>query len=71
MAGTKQGGIKAAATNRVRYGEDFYINLGHKGGTAPSAPKGFAYTAIHDPERLSQISRKRWEERNATIDNQG
>lgn len=32
MAGTKAGGIKAAATNKAKYGEDFYRVLGSKGG---------------------------------------
>lgn len=32
MVGTKAGGLKAAATNRERYGEDFYRRLGHEGG---------------------------------------
>lgn len=32
MAGTKEGGRKAAATNRARYGEDYYSNIGRVGG---------------------------------------
>lgn len=32
MAGTKEGAKKAAATNRARYGENFYANIGRKGG---------------------------------------
>lgn len=32
MAGTKEGGQKAAATNRAKYGKDFYKNIGAKGG---------------------------------------
>lgn len=32
MAGTKAGGIKAAATNKAKYGEDYYRELGRKGG---------------------------------------
>jgi len=32
MAGTKQGGLKAAATNREKYGKDFYAKIGQKGG---------------------------------------
>ena len=32
MAGTKAGGIKAAATNRAKYGAEFYARIGQKGG---------------------------------------
>lgn len=32
MAGTKAGGKKAAATNKAKYGRDFYAEIGRKGG---------------------------------------
>lgn len=32
MAGTKAGGLKAAATNKEKYGDDFYSRIGRKGG---------------------------------------
>lgn len=32
MAGTKDGGVKAAATNKAKYGNDFYKIQGAKGG---------------------------------------
>lgn len=32
MSGTKAGGLKAAATNKKKYGEDFYKINGKKGG---------------------------------------
>jgi general stress protein YciG len=32
MAGTKAGGQKAAATNKNKYGKDFYAEIGRKGG---------------------------------------
>lgn len=32
MAGSKEGGRKAAATNKAKYGEDFYQNIGAMGG---------------------------------------
>jgi uncharacterized protein len=32
MAGTKQGGKKAAATNKSKYGKDFYARIGQMGG---------------------------------------
>ena len=41
MPGTKMGGIKAAATNKKRYGKNFYVNIGQKGGKM-STNGGFA-----------------------------
>ena len=32
MAGTKAGGMKAAATNKAKFGSDFYAKIGSKGG---------------------------------------
>jgi general stress protein YciG len=32
MAGTRAGGKKAALTNKERYGDNFYSDIGHKGG---------------------------------------
>ena len=32
MAGNKAGGLKAAKTNKERYGEDWYARIGRKGG---------------------------------------
>ena len=32
MAGTKAGGLKAAQTNKILHGEDFYKRIGQKGG---------------------------------------
>ena len=32
MAGTKAGGMKAAATNKAKFGSDFYAKIGRKGG---------------------------------------
>jgi general stress protein YciG len=40
MAGTKAGGKKAAATNKKKYGDDFYIKMGAIGG-ASSSTGGF------------------------------
>ena len=41
MAGTKTGGIKAAATNKMRYGNGFYETIGRVGGRK-SRGGGFA-----------------------------
>lgn len=32
MAGTKEGGLRAAATNRDKHGADFYSRIGAAGG---------------------------------------
>ncbi len=32
MSGTKAGGLKAAATNKAKYGKDFYAKIGAQGG---------------------------------------
>lgn len=32
MSGTKAGGMKAAATNKAKYGEGFYARIGRMGG---------------------------------------
>ena len=45
MAGTKEGGKKAAKTNKLRHGEDFYIINGRKGGKAGHTG-GFASNPI-------------------------
>ena len=41
MSGTKAGGIRAAATNKAKYGKDFYSIQGRKGGLKTGI-KGFA-----------------------------
>ncbi len=45
MAGTIEGGRKAAATNKSKHGDDFYKSIGGKGGKA-KVPKGFAVTGL-------------------------
>ena len=32
MAGTKDGGMRAAQTNKAKHGSDFYARIGAKGG---------------------------------------
>lgn len=32
MAGTREGGLKCAATNKERYGASFYVTIGKAGG---------------------------------------
>lgn len=45
MVGTKAGGMKVAATNKLKYGKDFYRNLGQIGGRN-SRHGGFASNKI-------------------------
>jgi general stress protein YciG len=53
MAGTRLGGRKAAATNKQRYGQNFYGLIGRKGGKI-SRGGGFA----QNPELASVAGRK-------------
>ena len=53
MAGTIAGGKKAAKTNKDRYGDDWYIQIGSQGGKA-KVPKGFALNL----ERARSAGRK-------------
>ena len=52
MAGNKSGGIKAAATNRQRYGLEFYKTIGRLGGLKS---RGGGFT---DPELAREAGRK-------------
>jgi len=41
MSQTKEGGIKTAITSKAKYGEDYYKNIGSKGGKVKNPLKGF------------------------------
>jgi hypothetical protein len=41
MVGTKAGGLKCAATNKLKHGDDFYKQIGSQGGKAKNPNKGF------------------------------
>lgn len=56
MPGTREGGIKAAKTNKKRMGDDFYIRIGAIGGRK-SRGGGFAYMIKHDPQRVKEVGR--------------
>lgn len=53
MSGTKEGGKKAAETNKRKYGPDFYAEIGRKGGHNGHTG-GFA----SDPELAKIAGRK-------------
>lgn len=53
MAGTKEGGKKAAATMLDKYGADYYRNMGSKGGKA-CVSKGFG----KNPELAREAGKK-------------
>lgn len=57
MAGTKEGGRKAAATTLAR-NPNFYAEIGRKGGKAEGVAKGFAHLAEYDPEAHRRASAK-------------
>lgn len=54
MAGTKEDGKKAAATNKAKYGDNFYASIGAKGGKA-QVSKGFSCMSY---EKRSAAGRK-------------
>ena len=53
MAGTRLGGRKAAATNKMRYGANFYETIGARGGRT-SRGGGFA----KNPELAREAGRR-------------
>ena len=60
MAGSIEGGRKAAITNKLRNGEDFYNRIGSKGGSVRCA-KGFATSherAVEAGRKGGKISRR-------------
>ena len=55
MAGTKSGGLETAKTNKAKYGESFYADIGKLGGEAPhTGLRGFAA----NKERATEAGRK-------------
>ena len=58
MPGTKVGGMKAAMTNKTRFGEDFYARIGKKGGSASTPTGGFGSDKI-GPDGLTGRERAR------------
>lgn len=55
MSGTVEGGRKAAATNKAKYGEDFYREMGRLGGMV-SSTGGFATLDENGEHTLAKIA---------------
>lgn len=63
MAGTKKGGQAAAATNKKKYGSDFYARIGREGGKRGTtggfyANRELARSAGAKGGRISRRSKK-------------
>ncbi len=63
MAGTKEGGRKAAARNKAKYGADFYARIGASGGKKGTtggffANRDLARTAGAKGGRISRRTKK-------------
>lgn len=62
MAGTKKGGKKAASTNKIKYGRDFYAEIGRKGGsnghTGGFATETVGKDGLTGPQRAAVAGRK-------------
>lgn len=58
MAGTPEGGRKAAITRRQNYSKEQISEMNRKGGYASSGG-GFAWMKKHDPVRFRQIIAER------------
>lgn len=52
MSGTLEGGRKAAATNKAKYGKEFYSNIGRKGGSK-SHPETRPFAANPELARIA------------------
>ena len=62
MSGTKLGGQKAAATNRIKHGKDFYARIGRKGGknghNGGFAAETIGRDGLTGPERAKKAGAK-------------
>ena len=55
MSGTVAGGRKASATNKAKYGDEFYSAIGRLGGSVGGTKKGFAAMT---PEERAEHGRR-------------
>lgn len=69
MAGNKEGGAKAALTNKEKYGADFYSSIGKKGGK-----NGRGHTFAHgkyspsEAGRLGGLKSRRGKAKNVAVE---
>jgi uncharacterized protein len=52
MSNTKEGGLKAAATNKAKHGDDFYKRIGSIGGSVRNPNKGFGHDKRNILEKI-------------------
>lgn len=57
MAGNRDGGIKAARTNKEQQGEDWYVRIGTLGGSKKTSNTKNKGLASMSKERRAEISR--------------
>lgn len=59
MSGTKESAKASAKTTKVLYGDNYHAIIGAKGGSKKTKKlKGFAYMAVHNPDRLKEVGSK-------------
>ncbi len=56
MAGTKEGGKRAGATNKAKYGDDFYHVIGAKGGAASNGDRNGGFFVNRELARTAGAS---------------
>lgn len=57
MSGNKIGGLKVAQTNKRKYGEDYYVNIGRIGGKASNT--GVATIKVYSVDTMTGKERAR------------
>jgi general stress protein YciG len=62
MSGTKDGGAKAAATNKAKYGDDFYRDIGARGGKVGNTGGFYIHRDLASTAgaKGGRVSRRTW-----------
>lgn len=63
MAGSRKGGVKASQIMKEKYGEDYYRELGRRGGKITGAFKGFSVY----PDKAKKVWQDRRQEKQAGL----